>query len=146
MLRFYLNTLDKIKQWPTVLSQIQAVLNNSSSATTKKTPNEVVYRFTLNQPLDIISGGTDLVNVDMTITHMKVYNAIAFVNMNTKHHYDRKHQPMFLKVSDYALLRLHKGYLIPSADNHKLSQQYVGPFRVLAQVGRLAYQLNIPEH
>jgi hypothetical protein len=28
----------------------------------------------------------------------------------------------------------------------KLSQQYVGPFRVIERVGRLAYRLDIPEH
>ena len=108
------------------------MLNNSSLVTTKKTLNEVVYRFTLNQPLDIIFKGTDPVNVNIMITHIEVHNAITFMNINAKHHYNRKHQLMFLKVSDYALLRLHKGYLIPLTDNHKLSQQYIGLFRILA--------------
>lgn len=33
---------------------------------------------------------------------------------------------------------------IPSAKSKKLSQQYVGPFRVVERIGRLAYRLDVP--
>ena len=51
-----------------------------------------------------------------------------------------------MKVGDWAMLKLHKGYSIPSSAGvtKKLTQQYVGPFRVLEKVGRLAYKLNVP--
>ena len=44
------------------------------------------------------------------------------------------------------MLQLHKGYSIPAIAGvtKKLTQQYVGPFRILEKVGRLAYKLNIP--
>lgn len=44
------------------------------------------------------------------------------------------------------MLRLHKGYFIPSSAGitKKLTQQYVGPFRVLEKVGQLAYKLDVP--
>jgi hypothetical protein len=51
-----------------------------------------------------------------------------------------------MKVGDYALLRLHKGYRIPSAPNKKLSQQYAGCFKIIERIGRLAYRLDIPDH
>lgn len=53
---------------------------------------------------------------------------------------------MFLAPGDWALLRLHRGYNIPSATNHKLDQQYAGPFKVLERIGRLAYRLQVPDH
>ena len=55
---------------------------------------------------------------------------------------------MFLKVSNYTVLQLHKGYLIPSTLGltKKLSQQYVGPFRVSERIGCLAYRLEIPNN
>ena len=55
---------------------------------------------------------------------------------------------MFLKVGDWALLRLHKGYSIPSTAKvtTKLAQQYVGPFKVIERVGRLAYKLAVPDN
>lgn len=44
------------------------------------------------------------------------------------------------------MLRLHKGYLIPSTLDvtKKLTQQYVGPFLIKEKMGRLAYKLDIP--
>ncbi len=65
-----------------------------------------------------------------------------------KRHYDRKHQPLHIKVGDHVLLRLHKGYHIPSTKvlGSKLSQQYAGPFRVLEKIGNLPYRLDFPRH
>lgn len=42
-------------------------------------------------------------------------DAISFALLNQKEHYDRKHQLLFMKVGDWAMLRLHKGYSIPSS-------------------------------
>ena len=51
-----------------------------------------------------------------------------------------------MKVGDYAMLRLHKGYSIPSSVGvtKKLTQQYVGPFYVFEKVGQLVYKLDVP--
>lgn len=50
-----------------------------------------------------------------------------------------------MKVGDWAMLKLYKGYSIPSSADvtKKLTQQYVGPFRVLEKIGRLAYKLDV---
>lgn len=53
---------------------------------------------------------------------------------------------MHLRVGDWALLRLHQGYSIPSATSSKLSQQFTGPFKVTERVGKLAYRLALPGH
>ena len=57
---------------------------------------------------------------------------------------------VFLSVRgfEFALLRLHKGYNIPANTTitRKLGQQYVGPFKVLRRVGRLANELEFPPH
>lgn len=65
--------------------------------------------------------------------------------MNYKHHYNQSHQLMNLRVNNFALLHLYKGYSIPStlAITKKLTQQYVGPFQVLERIKRLAYRLNV---
>ena len=61
-------------------------------------------------------------------------------------HYDRTHIPLNLKVGEYTLLRLHKGYHIPSVASRKLGAQRVGPFKVLGKVGNLVYRLDFPPH
>lgn len=63
-------------------------------------------------------------------TRMIVTNFIAFAQMIVKIHYDNKHHSLFLKVDDYALLRLHRDYNISFTKriDLKLSQQYVDSF------------------
>lgn len=50
-----------------------------------------------------------------------------------------------MKVEEWTMLKLHKGYLIPSSIKvtKKLTQQYVGPFQIIEKVDRLAYKLDV---
>lgn len=50
-----------------------------------------------------------------------------------------------MRVRDWAMVKLHKGYSIPSSAGvtHKLTQQYIGSFRVLQNIERLVYKLNV---
>ena len=68
--------------------------------------------------------------------------------MNVKHHYDRKHQSLFMKIDDYVLLRLYRDYeifFIVKYDS-KFSQQYVDLFKILKKIDRLTYRLKIFNH
>ena len=146
-LRFYIHTLLKPSAWPTVLPRLQALLNNLQSSTTSKTPNEIAYGFKINKPLDLL-GTTSL--PQQAQARVKAADAISFAQIQQKYHYDRRHQPMYFKVGEKVLLRLHKGYSIPQpagmTKEAKLSQQYVGPFDIVAKVGKQAYRLDIPDH
>ena len=142
-LRFFVHALEDTSLWPEVLPRIQSILNNTSSSTTGKTPNKVAYGFSPHRPLDLLSNSllpnTLQVRTDAT-------DAISFALANQKAHYDRKHQPLFMKVGDWAMLKLHKGYFIPFSAGvmKKFTQQYIGPFRIPEKVGRLAYKLDVP--
>lgn len=72
-------------------------------------------------------------------------NAISFALANHKEHYNRSHKPLFMKVGDWAMIKFHKGYsiLLSVGVIKKLIQQYVGPFRIVKRVGRLAYKLDV---
>ena len=135
--------MEDLSRWPKVLPRIQSLLNNTSSSTTGKTPNEITYSFSPRRPLDLISA-LDMPNT--CVTRTDAADAISFALLNQKEHYDRKHQPLFMKVGDWAMLRLHKDYSISSSAKvtKKLTQQYVGPFQIKERVGRLAYRLEIP--
>ena len=41
---------------------------------------------------------------------MKAKDAMSFVQINFKHYYNRSHQPINLKINNFALSNLHKGY------------------------------------
>ncbi|KAI1006249.1 hypothetical protein K3495_g1966 [Podosphaera aphanis] len=76
-------------------------------------------------------------------------DAIAIASMSIKKYYDDddRHMPMFFNTADFVMLRLHRGYTIPSAKltTKKLQRQFVGPFRITERIGKLAYKLAIPK-
>lgn len=112
-----------------MLPQIQSLFNNTSSSTTKKISNEIAYGFSPRRPLDLVSAVTI---PDIGVARTNMVDAILFALLNQKEHYDRNYQLLFMKVGDWAMLKLHKGYLIPFSVGvtKKLTQQYVGPFRI----------------
>ena len=143
MLRFFIATLEDPTEWPHCLPRIQSVLNNARAmSSTDRTPNEIAYGFTPNFTVDYTMDP----NIDFPAARVDAADALDFAAINMKFHYDRRYTAMFLATGDWALLRLHRGYNIPSATNRKLDQQYAGPFKVLEKVGRLAYRLKIPDH
>ena len=92
----------------------------------------------------------DLTSTDVPVNFpracLSASDALDFAAINAKYSYNRKHIVMFLSVGNWALLRLHRGYSIPSAPSSKLDQQFIRPFKVLEKVGRLAYRLDILPH
>lgn len=142
-LRFFLHTMTGNRDWPLILPKVQSLFNNASSSTTGQTPNKVAYGFIPRQSLDLLS---DLGTPNHNKIRAAALDAIAFVAMAHNQHYDRSHQLFSLKVGEYALLKLHKGYSIPSTIGvtKKLAQQFVGPFKVLEKIGRLTFCLKSP--
>lgn len=63
-------------------------------------------------------------------------------------HYDAAHQPKHLEVGHKVYLKLGDGYMTPTSDRlpPTLRSKYVGRFKVLGRVGRLAYKLESPPH
>ena len=82
------------------------------STAIESTLNETAYGFALNRFLKLLNKLTSA--IDQFQTRIAVRDAIAFAQMLNKYHYDRRHQLMFLRVEDWALLRLHRGYKISS--------------------------------
>lgn len=111
-LSFFVYALKDPTFWPEVLPQIQSILNNTFSSMTDKTANEVAYGFFPHTPLDLLSPPGLPAAFQ---AHTDAADTISFALTNQKAHYDRKHQPLFLKFGDWVMLRLHKGYSISSS-------------------------------
>ena len=77
-----------------------------------------------------------------------VVDVIVFAQMMFKRQYDSKHQFIFLKIEEYAHIRLHREYNISSTKrlDSKLSQQFVDPFRIVEKIDCLTYKLQISNH
>lgn len=144
-LRFYLSQPGSNVNWVDVLPFISAVLNNSVNSVTGFAPNELCYGFKVNNNVTLLE---DLPAEDYDrlrqVKRDAADEAIAFANTVTKARYDKLHTALHLKPGDLVYLKLHHGYKIPGLSNRKLSQQRVGPFKILAKVGNLAYKLDLP--
>lgn len=148
-LRYYFHSLEDPRDWasPAVIARIQHSLNCTRSAATQKSPNEVVTGFTPNNATTLLVPRLDaLETTAVPAARIEIANAIALAAMDTKLYYDKKHTPQFFEVGDKVLLKLHKGYSIPSATSHKLHQQRVGPLEVIERIRQLAYRLKIPDN
>ena len=103
----------------------------------------MAYGFSPRRPLNLLAA---LPTPDILAARVDAVEALSFALLNHKVTFNRQHQHLFMKIEEWAMLRLHKGYSIPTAAvvTKKLTQQYVRPFRIVEKVGRLAYRLNIP--
>ena len=146
VLRFLISTLKYSDFWFEVLSHVQRDFNNSVS--TDSFSNEIVYDFTSVQAIDLTKS-IDVSIFELTlkkrrlITRQNASDVIIFDQMNAKFHYDRKHESMFMKQEDVALIKLHKSYNISSAISKKYDQQFVESFSIIEKIDRLTYRLNI---
>ncbi|GKF38576.1 hypothetical protein Tco_0118637 [Tanacetum coccineum] len=63
-----------------------------------------------------------------------------------KSHVDRKRKPMEIEVGDRVMLKVSpwKG-VVRFGKWGKLNPRYVGPFRGLAKIGKVAYKLELPQ-
>lgn len=101
VLRFFVHALEDLSQWLQVLSHIQAIINNSFSSISGKTPNELAYDFSPQRPLDFLAA---IPTPDTLVVGVDTTEAILFVILNQKVIYNYCHQPLFIKVSKWALL------------------------------------------
>ena len=148
-LRFLISTLKHSNQWFEILLSIQRDFNNSSSSTNQSS-NEIAYDFTSVQALNLFASWKSFADLSLKksrlIIRTKVFDAIAFDQINVKFHYNRKHASLHLRKGNYTLLRLHKEYNISSIASKKINQQYVGPFLVIERIENLTYRLDILDH
>ncbi|GKD32028.1 hypothetical protein Tco_1242806 [Tanacetum coccineum] len=64
-----------------------------------------------------------------------------------KSYADVRHKPLEFQVGDWVMLKVSpwKG-VIRFGKRGKLNPRYIGPFKVLAKVGTVAYRLELPQH
>ena len=99
-----------------------------------KTLNKVAYGFSPRRFLDLY---LIVPQPDTYVACIEAIDAIFFALTNQKKYYNRNYQLLFMKVGDWAMLKLYKDYSIPSSIGitKKLIQQYIGPFQFVEKIG-----------
>ena len=138
------------KKWEESLPYAEFSYNNSYQASLKMAPFEVLYGRKCRTPLnwsetgeraligpDIIQQAEEQVRI--------VRDNLKVAQSRQKSNYDRKHWGSTYQPGEQAYLRV-----TPLRGTHrfgvkgKLAPRYIGPFRILARRGLVAYQLELP--
>ncbi|GJY66263.1 putative reverse transcriptase domain-containing protein [Tanacetum coccineum] len=123
--------MDFGKGWERHLPLIEFSYNNSYHTSTKAAPFEALYGRKCRSPICWAEVG------DVQLTGPR----------DRKRSYaDKRRKPLEFQVRDKVMLKVSpwKG-VIRFGKQGKLNPRYIGPFKILAKVGTVAYQLELPE-
>jgi hypothetical protein len=137
--------------WADCLAEVEFVINNTVNASTGKSPMQFLTGLNAPSALDAtahpVNKATDWVSSRDELRD-DARQSLVFAQTKMSIYYDRKHLPISFKTGDMAYIRLagsmEPGFHLQHEVSHKLSQQRVGPFRVVEKIGNLAYKLDIP--
>jgi hypothetical protein len=138
------------KKWEESLPYAEFSYNNSYQASLKMAPFEVLYGRKCQTPLNWSETGERPLVGPEIIQHAEEQVRIVRENLKAAQHrqksnYDRKRWGLTYQPGDQAYLRV-----TPMKGTHrfgikgKLAPRYIGPFRILAKRGHVAYKLELP--
>ncbi|GJT51412.1 putative reverse transcriptase domain-containing protein [Tanacetum coccineum] len=143
--------IDFGKGWDRHLPLVEFSYNNSYHNSIKATPFEALY----GQKCRSLIYWTEVGDAQLTgpeIIHettekiIQIKKRIQAVRDRQKSYADRRCKPLEFEVRDKVMLKVSpwKG-VIRFGKRGKLNPRYIGPFKILAKVGMVAYRLELPE-
>ncbi|GKB99839.1 hypothetical protein Tco_0985976 [Tanacetum coccineum] len=149
MLRAYV--IDFGSSWNRHLPLVEFSYNNSYHARIKAAPYEDLYRRKCRSPVcwsevgDSQLTGPKLIR-DTTEKIVQIKNRLLAARSRQKSYTDKRLKPLEFEVGDMVLLKVSpwKG-VVHFRKRGELSPRYIGPFKVLARIGHVAYTLELPE-
>ncbi|GKD75372.1 putative reverse transcriptase domain-containing protein, partial [Tanacetum coccineum] len=143
--------IDFGKGWDIHLPLIEFSYNNSYHTSIKAAPFEALYGRKCHSPICLAEVG------DAQLTGPKIVRETTKKIIQIKHHLqasrdrqksyaDKRRKPLEFQVGDKVMLKVSpwKG-VIRFGKQGKLNPRYIRPFKILAKVGTVAYQLELPE-
>ncbi|GJS82949.1 putative reverse transcriptase domain-containing protein [Tanacetum coccineum] len=143
--------IDFGSSWDRHLPLVEFSYNNSYHTSIKAAPYEALYRRKCRSPIcwsevgDSQLTGPELIR-DTTEKIIQIKNRLLTARSRQKSYADRRAKPLEFEVGDMVLLKVSpwKG-TVRFGKRGKLSPRYIGPFKILARVGLVAYTLELPE-
>ncbi|GJY47372.1 putative reverse transcriptase domain-containing protein [Tanacetum coccineum] len=143
--------IDFGSSWDRHLPLVEFSYNNSYHASIKAAPYEALYGRKCRSPVcwsevgDSQLTGPELIR-DTTEKIIQIKNRLLTARSRQKSYADRRTKPLEFEVGDMVLLKVSpwKG-VVRFGKRGKLSPRYIGPFKILARVGPVAYTLELPE-
>ncbi|KAJ9536944.1 hypothetical protein OSB04_029677 [Centaurea solstitialis] len=143
--------LDFGGSWDTYLPLAEFSYNNSYHSSIQMPPYEMLYGRRCRTPIcwskvgHRVLGSTEVVQ-RTTEDIQKIRERLRTAQSRQKSYVDRRRSDLEFQVGDRVLLKVSpwKG-VIRFRKRGKLGPRYIGPFTVLARVGKVAYRLELPE-
>nr|GEZ62300.1 putative reverse transcriptase domain-containing protein [Tanacetum cinerariifolium] len=137
--------------WDHHLPFVEFSYNNSYHASIKAAPYKALYGRKYRSPVccsevgDSQLTGPELIR-DMTKKIVQIKNRLLTTCSRQKSYADKRPKPLEFEVGDMVLLRVSpwKG-AVCFGKREKLSPRNIGPFKILARVGSVAYTLELTE-
>nr|GEW57192.1 putative reverse transcriptase domain-containing protein [Tanacetum cinerariifolium] len=137
--------------WERHLSLVKFSYNNSYHANIKAAPFEALYGQKCRSPVcwaevgDAQLTGPELIH-ETTEKIVQIKQRIQAARDRQKSYADVRRKPLEFQVGDRVMLKVSpwKG-VMRFGKRGKLNPRYIGPFKVLAKVGTVAYRLELPE-
>jgi RNase H-like domain found in reverse transcriptase/Chromo (CHRromatin Organisation MOdifier) domain/Integrase zinc binding domain len=138
--------------WVEHIELIQAAINVATSATTNRSPFQILYGFNPKHGLDLLVARNSVADdwaAQREMFRKDAEDAIPLAQQEMIKYGDAKQKPMSFVVGDKVFLRLaspssKSGYVLPATFKPKLAQQRAGPFEITKAVGKNAYKLKLP--
>ncbi|GKE33860.1 putative reverse transcriptase domain-containing protein [Tanacetum coccineum] len=149
MLRAYV--IDFGNSWDRHLPLVEFSYNNSYHASIKAAPYEALYGRKCMSPVcwskvgDSQLTSPELIH-DTTEKIVHIKNRLLAARSRQKSYANKRAKPLEFEVGDKVLLKVSpwKG-AVRFRKRGKFSPRYIGPFKILARVGHVAYTLELPE-
>ncbi|GJS04634.1 putative reverse transcriptase domain-containing protein [Tanacetum coccineum] len=143
--------MDFGKGWDRHLPLIEFSYNNSYHTSIKAAPFEALYGRKCRSPVcwaevgDAQLTGPEIVR-ETTEKIIQIKHRLQASRDRQKCYADKRRKPLEFQVGDRVMLKVSpwKG-VIRFGKRGKLNPRYIGPFKILAKVGTVAYRLELPE-
>ncbi|GKB50433.1 putative reverse transcriptase domain-containing protein, partial [Tanacetum coccineum] len=143
--------LDFGKGWDRHLPLVEFSYNNSYHTSIKAAPFEALYGRKCRSPIcwaevgDSQLTGPEIIH-ETTEKIVQIKSRIQAARDRQKSYADVRRKPLEFQVGDKVMLKVSpwKG-VIRFGKRGKLNPRYIGPFRIIAKVGTVAYRLELPE-
>ncbi|GJY73328.1 putative reverse transcriptase domain-containing protein [Tanacetum coccineum] len=143
--------IDFGKGWDRHLPLVEFYYNNSYHTSIKAAPFKALYGCKCRSPIywakvgDAQLTGPEIVH-ETTEKIIQIKKRIQAARDRQKSYADRRRKPLDFQVGDKVMLKVSPWKGVIRFDKQgKLNPLYIGPFKVLAKVGTVAYRLELPD-